>query len=359
MPISTTLRNVSIVGTCAILASITSLLLQVTLRQGNCTPYFINFVYDLIGALVTGTLCVVEQTGMGLGSWKLLLANSMTLWLYQWASLHALKMLPLAVVAGLNSSINPIFGAIFSTLVLGERPTSWFLVVLVRNIAVIWLMLTPLIKMSQEKDDSHSQNSIVFGIPWTVLLSLSVGASMTLQRTMKTESPMLITFWGLAINTILWMPPGLWPTLRVPGLWPPTDNDGKTMHRIAMAWLPAAAIVGVSAFVFTTKALHMMELPAFVVVFGPVLIGMNCVHDLLEGNIVSKLTLVGLTVVILGLVMDVVLNRSMTDAAHSEPKGGDRQEVEIVDSLQDEEAQSLLLGRESSGETQNAHQRRA
>jgi 6,7-dimethyl-8-ribityllumazine synthase len=61
----------------------------------------------------------------------------------------------------------------------------------------------------------------------------------------------------------------------------------------------------------TCRALHQMELPAFVVVFGPVVIGMNYTYDYICGTALEPLTLIGLVVVVLGVVMDVVLKKSM------------------------------------------------
>jgi hypothetical protein len=309
MRISTTTRNVVLVGTCAILGSTLSLLLQITVRQGNLTRYTINFVYDTIAALLSGVFCLLEQAECGLDSWRLLLANAMCLWLYQWSTLHALKALPLGVVAGLNSSLNPVFAAIFSAFVLAEKPTCWFGVVLFRNIAVIWLMLIPLLGTGE---DEPPEPSVVSGVSWTVVLAFSVGASMTLQRTLKEESPFMITFWALAINSLLWLPPGVSSSVRIPFLWPHTENDGKRAHGVAWVWLASAAVLGTLAFVLTVRALHMMELPAFVIIFGPVLIGMNCLYDFVQGTALATLTIIGLAIVVLGVTMDVVLKRQMT-----------------------------------------------
>lgn len=332
MAISGTLRNVFLAVVAALLCSTLNMLLQISVREGNFTRYMMNFSFDLMAALLTGTFVILEQRGFGLESWKLLLANAMCTWLYQWASLHALEVLPLSVVAGLNSSINPLFGAVFSALFLAEKPTCWFGVVLLRNTAVIWLMLLPLLGPAGNAD---VQVGVFGGILWTVVLAFSVGTSMTLQRMLKVVSPLAINFWALAVNAVLWLPPASSTSVRLPLLWPPTHNDGKTVQGSAWLWMATAAVVGSLAGVVTSKAMHEMELPAFVLVFGPVLIGMNCIFDVLSHNEMYWLTLLGLAVLVLGLIGDVALDKQVTiaqdhvdtDAAETTPlmRGGGKE----------------------------------
>merc|ERR1719330_445848 len=120
---------------------------------------------------------------------------------------------------------------------------------------------------------------------------------MTLQRMMKAISPLAISFWALAVNAVLWFPPASSTKVRMPLLWPATQNDGKEVQGSAWLWVAAAAVVGSVASAATAKALHEMELPVFVLVFGPAFIGMNCIFDVLLHNDMSRLTLLGLSVV--------------------------------------------------------------
>merc|ERR1740121_3552424 len=150
-----------------------------------------NFAFDLLAALTTCIFVISERRGFGLQAWRLLLANFICNWFFQWSSLHALERLPLSVVSGLNSTMNPIFGAIFATLLLAERPTCWFGVVLLRNVLVIWLMLYP---MATKTGGIHEHFSQFRPILWTVLLALSNSSSYTMQRILKGVSPLAIVF---------------------------------------------------------------------------------------------------------------------------------------------------------------------
>lgn len=309
-------RSVALAGLAAVLSATMSMLLQVATREGNFTRYMVNFGYDLMAAILTGTYVILNKVGFGLPYWRLLLVNAIFVWLWQWSMLHALEVLPLSVVAGLNSSMNPIFGAIMSTLLLAERPTSWFGAVLVRNIVVIWLMLLPLAAKTGGTVDLHSSTFV--GALFTVVIAFAVGTSMTLQRLLKGVSPLAITFWSLSVNAVLWLPPASSISVRWPLVWPVTRNDGKLVADSAWLWLGAAAVVGSLAGPTVSYALHEMSLPAFVLVFGPVMIGMNCIFDILLHNQISYLTLLGLAVVVLGLIADVILDKKVTIAENED-----------------------------------------
>merc|ERR1719471_709475 len=104
--------------------------------------------------------------------------------MYQWGSVHALEALPLAVVAGVNSSLNPLFGVVLSSIFLSEKPTCWFFVVLLRNIVAVWLMLAPMFvavhramgSTTAPPQQAHEDSRRIMGIFFAVLIALSVAA---------------------------------------------------------------------------------------------------------------------------------------------------------------------------------------
>jgi len=195
---------------------------------------------------------------------------------------------------------------------------------LVRNIAAVWLMLTPMFAAVHGATNSsmitaqQEQSSRLTGSLFAVLIALSVAAGLTLQRSLKAENPVVIVLWSYGVNAVLWAPPGASASIRVPVLWPHTANDGHEPGTLAWLWVALAGIVGVAATAFIAKVLQTMDLPNFVIIFGPTMIGMNCVLDCVLGNPIKELTLVGVILVVGGLVMDTAFGKKLSSSKNSD-----------------------------------------
>merc|ERR1740129_61351 len=188
---------------------------------------------------------------------------------------------------------------------------------------------------------AHDQAS--FGVSaavWTTVTAMSESLGLVTQRKMKNVDAIVLVFWASFLNVILWMPPGVSSTIRVPFLWPTTPKDGHSFSDVTLAsWLFTAGggVAGGLGSMFTAAALKHVSVTTVASIRAPLIIGLSVVVDNMLGRRTGLFALVG-------IVMDVSF-RITVPPNEQDPADSEEREEDPADSEERDWMSSCCLHR--------------
>jgi len=228
--------------------------------------------------------------------------------------------------AASSSSVSPMLSVALGYLLLSEPADFLKLVGLVRNVAVVVLVIDPLgffgdeghAKAAAHEDPtapipvSGSENKLVLGFFWCSVACLGTVFMRVIQRSIANVPSSVTSFWCFALNTILWFPPGSSPPkLRVPILWPPTPQDAQSLDFVPpVVWMCAilSGCMGAVMIAGQAVALSHIDVGTYSNLVSPLNLVFSFLVDLVSQDTVPKLrVLIGVTLAVAGIVGESAL----------------------------------------------------
>jgi hypothetical protein len=291
--------------TCVVSFLMTSEAAATSFATTSAVPqYTVNFTHCLAGLLTAWlvAVCTGAQLAVDRPVFILCMEFGVAMWFFLWGYVKALLFMEVVDVTALNVGFSPIASTALGAFMLGETFTSYKAFVLLRNVAVVVIILG----FPKGADSA----TILQGYLWGAVMCIGMAFMRTVQRKIATTPAVTTTFYGLAFNTITWFPPGgmQW---RIPFLWPAEPQDGNPEDDLPFpVWL-CMALGGVFAGLLVALqgvVLVLLDVGTYSMWVSPVFLVLSTIWQGFVTPLPSRV-FAGIAFQIVGSVLDFVVER--------------------------------------------------
>lgn len=219
-------------------------------------------------------------------------------WFFLWGYVKAVQTLDGAMWATVHYCTYPIFATSIAYVGFSEMPSlGLFAYTCFRNLLVITLMML---------DDVRAANNDHFfsALKFCIITACSHGSVSAAYRNLRGISPFIPTVWSDFLNTVLWLPPGLFG-VRVDFLWPSEPvKDAQLAHHplniSASAWLClcGTGVLGAAGIVTTAFALRHLDTASVSAFAAPLAILFSELVDMMSSKMPSTSAVAGMAIFI-------------------------------------------------------------
>ena len=277
------------------------------------SPYTVNVVQCAAGAVTL--LLVAASRGQQLyvhqDVFGICMQFGISFWFFLWGYVKALVFLQVVDLTAISVGVSPIVSTVVGCVLLGEAFSAYKVFVLLRNIAVVVIILG-----CPKADD---EASILQGIIWGVVMCIGTAFMRTSQRKIPKTPAATTTFYGYALNTLLWLPPGAF-RCRIPFLWPTELQDEISDHAHPWpVWLAVAlgGILGALLVALQGVVLVYLDVGTYSMWVSPLYLMLSTVwQGFASGATLPRRALAGVFLQVVGSVIDFWLDQRINIGAH-------------------------------------------
>jgi hypothetical protein len=230
-------------------------------------------------------------------------------WFFLWGYVKALLYLPVVDVTAISVGISPIVSTVVGCFLLGESFSAYKAFVLVRNVAVVVIILG--------YPKAADESSMLQGFFWGVVMCIGTAVMRTSQRKIPTTPAVTTTFYGYAMNALMWLPPG-GLRMRIPMLWPaeiPQDDIPEDTEPLPV-WICMAlgGILGALLIALQGIVLVYLDVGTYSMWVSPLYLMLTTVYQGFFGPL-PKRVFAGIAIQAIGSILDFIMEQQ-ADGGH-------------------------------------------
>jgi len=204
------------------------------------------------------------------------------------------------------NGLSPVISTVVSLTCLGEGLSKYKMFVLVRNAGLTLMIVNPF------GTDATDFSKLIAGVAWVSVAALGTGTMRVVQRSNDAVPGTVLTFWGFAINSMLWFPPGcVPPELRVEVLWPPVPQDQHDINNTpVITWIIMcfSGILGAALMVVQGWALQHLDVGTYSMTVTPLGLVFSTLYGALQKPL-AHVVILGVVLQVLALLLDMYLEK--------------------------------------------------
>jgi hypothetical protein len=280
--------------------------------------YSQNFVMCATGSLVLGLFSAISGQSLSISGGRRSFIDAVNFgiatWFFQWGYTKCLISLSPLQYTAADVGVGPVVSVTLGFALCGEGVGLYKFGVMVRNVIVVALIANQSIFAGDE-------NKLLLGNFWACVAFCGTSGMRIVQRTSSKLTPVQLAFWGYAMGMLLWMPPGAYPRVRIPFLWPTVPQDDNNIFEVPLwSWLAlvVSGLFGTSVLVVQGMALKYLDVGMYSIVVAPMVLLSNTVYDMSK-HPAGLATFCGIALTALGFAADVYRDKQLRKGSAVEP----------------------------------------
>eukprot|EP00747_Dinoflagellata_sp_TGD_P021708 gnl/TRDRNA2_/TRDRNA2_128653_c1_seq1.p1 gnl/TRDRNA2_/TRDRNA2_128653_c1~~gnl/TRDRNA2_/TRDRNA2_128653_c1_seq1.p1 ORF type:complete len:217 (-),score=20.40 gnl/TRDRNA2_/TRDRNA2_128653_c1_seq1:48-698(-) len=213
--------------------------------------------------------------------------------------------------------MTPILSVILGFFILNERPDATKAIGMLRNIAVVILVIDPFGFFKEPAASGSASGGslkLMIGFIWGLVACFGSVFMRIVQRSLTHVPSTVTSFWCFAINTVLWFPPGsIPPEIRVPFLWPSTSQDAIGLSEVPRAvWIctMASGVMGALIIAGQAVTLSYIDVGTYSNLMAPLSLVFSFVMDAVsQNNSQTPQAVMGVLLAVAGIAIEGYMSR--------------------------------------------------
>jgi hypothetical protein len=305
--ISSVLKGYLLTVLIVLISTVCLVLTQLISSSQTIPQYSQNFVRCTTGSFVLGLYSVITGQTLSIhGNLMNAFNFGVATWFFQWGYTKCLISLSPLQYTAADVAVGPVVSVLLGLAILREGVGLYKCGVMVRNLIVVALILNQSMFVGDKE-------TLLIGNFWALVAFCGTSVMRIVQRQAGTLTPVQLAFWGYAMGMLLWMPPGAYPRVRVPGLWPTVPQDSHNIYAVPLSsWMAlcVSGLFGTSVLVVQGMALKHLDVGMYSIVIAPLVLLSTTVYDMTK-HPAGYATFAGLALTALGFVADFYRDKQL------------------------------------------------